>query len=107
MWFLFGYCPYQAVKFEKNAEKFYKVKTFTDPQTHRHMHTTHMYTHHTHPPTHPHTHTHTHTQRERDRERQTNNSKTWLKKVHFLCTQVFESQSCWVQLASDWKLLHQ
>ena len=59
-WFLFGYWPYQAAKFEKNAEKFYKnVYRSTDTQTHAYH--THVYTH---------THTHTHTHRERERQRE-------------------------------------
>ena len=54
-WFLFGYWPYQAAKFEKNAEKFYKnVYRSTDTCI---------------PHTCTHTHTHTHTQRERETER--------------------------------------
>ena len=53
-WFLFGYWPYQAAKFEKNAEKFYKnVYRSTDTCI---------------PHTCTHTHTHTHRERERQRE---------------------------------------
>ena len=52
---MFGYWPYQAAKFEKNAEKFYKnVYRSTDTCI---------------PHTCTHTHTHTHTERERETER--------------------------------------
>ena len=99
---MFGYWPYQAAKFEKNAEKFYKnVYRSTDTQTHAY---------HTHVYTHTHTHTHTHTQRERDREseRETNNSKSFDLKKYISCVlRYLKVKVAEYNYPSDWKLLHQ